>query len=194
MFLLIDNYDSFTHNLVQVFQKIGVSISVRRNDDQAIFALIQNSDLQGLIISPGPGGPETSGYCLSILDHIKPDLPVLGVCLGHQILAFFAGIHIGKADRIMHGMTSPIFHNQTGIFSSLPNPFPATRYHSLIMTSNGQDFSSRGILITARSDCQEPMAFEYSDRPWFGVQFHPESILTTEGPKLIENFVQMVIQ
>lgn len=192
MLLIIDNYDSFTYNLVQLFQPTGIDLCVLRNDDQDIMAMVHNSNIQGIIISPGPGRPETSGCCLSLLQILAPDIPVLGVCLGHQILAFWAGLCIRKADQVIHGKTSQIFHNQTGLFNGIANPFPATRYHSLIMSKEPKDLSHSLIKITAYNENGEPMALKYIDRPWFGVQFHPESILTREGPKLIENFVGFI--
>ncbi len=192
MLLIIDNYDSFTYNLVQLFQPTGIDLCVLRNDDQDIIAMVHNSNIQGIIISPGPGRPETSGCCLSLLQILAPDIPVLGVCLGHQILAFWAGLGIRKADQVIHGKTSQIFHNQTDLFNGIVNPFPATRYHSLIMVQEDNKSAQNLIQVTACSENKEPMALKYIDRPWFGVQFHPESILTTEGPKIIENFVGLI--
>ena len=132
MFLLIDNYDSFTFNLVQVFEKIGISPLVLRNDDKRLFDIIKKN-ISVLVISPGPGGPLSSGYCLEILRELPSYVPVLGVCLGHQILGYFAGYKIIRAKNIMHGKTSYINYNTHNLFLGVENPFLATRYHSLVI-------------------------------------------------------------
>jgi len=193
MLLLVDNFDSFTYNLVQAFQVLNRFPVVRRNNEKELFQLARRPDLQGLILSPGPGGPQDSGLCLELLDRLPRHIPVLGVCLGHQILAEFAGCPVVRSDRIMHGKTSAISHCGEGLFAGLSNPFTATRYHSLIMEL-AQDPAKPAVNITARSQAGEPMGLAYGDRPWAGVQFHPESILTREGPKLLENFLRATDQ
>ena len=191
MFLLIDNYDSFTFNLVQAFQMLGVFPRVVRHDEPGLPGLAGDPELRAVLISPGPGGPEDSGLCLPFLQALPAGVPVLGICLGHQILGFFAGRSIIRAERIMHGKTSAIAHDGTGLFAHLPNPFQATRYHSLLVDEGGDGHKGHDLLIIARSETQEPMGLRYADRPWFGVQFHPESILSPEGPQLFANFLRI---
>jgi len=188
MLLLVDNFDSFTYNLVQAFQVLNRFPVVRRNNAAELLELARRPELQGLILSPGPGKPKDSGLCLELLGQLPKHTPVLGVCLGHQILAEFAGCQVVRAGRIMHGKTSAISHCGQGLFAGLSNPFTATRYHSLIMELD-EDRARLPVTITARSEAGEPMGLAYGDRPWAGVQFHPESILTREGPKLLENFL-----
>ena len=186
MILLIDNYDSFTFNLVQVLQKMGVEPVVVRNNDPFIFEALEGG-LEAVIISPGPGRPESAGLCLEFLGRLGPDVPLLGVCLGHQVLGHFAGAKVRVADRIMHGKTSMVFHDQKGKFKGIPSPFEVCRYHSLVVEPReGLNFQ-----VTARTGEEEVMGLEYLDRPWMGVQFHPESILTPMGPRIVENFLGM---
>ncbi|MFP4084417.1 MAG: anthranilate synthase component II [Desulfonatronovibrio sp.] len=186
MILLIDNYDSFTFNLVQVLQKMGTDPVVVRNNDSFIFEAMDNS-LEAVIISPGPGRPENAGLCLEALDKLSPDVPVLGVCLGHQVLGHFAGAKVQVADRIMHGKTSLVHHDQQGLFLDIPNPFEVCRYHSLVVEpAQGLNFQ-----VTARTADNEVMGLKYLDRQWMGVQFHPESILTPMGPGLVKNFLRI---
>ena len=184
MILLIDNFDSFTFNLVQVLQKTGVDPVVVRNNDPFVFEAL-DMDLDAVIISPGPSRPENAGLCLDLLDRLSPETPVFGVCLGHQILGSFAGAQVCVADRIMHGKTSMVQHDSKGLFTGLPNPFEVCRYHSLVVEP-GDD---PGFRVTARTAEDEVMALEYPDRPWMGVQFHPESILTPLGPGIVKNFL-----
>lgn len=192
MFLLIDNYDSFTFNLVQAFQMLGVFPRVVRHDEPGLPGLANDPTLRAVIISPGPGGPEDSGLCLPFLQALPAGVPVLGICLGHQILGFFAGRSIIRAERIMHGKTSAIAHDGTGLFAHLPNPFQATRYHSLLVDEHRVGQNGSELLITARSEEDEPMGLCFADRPWFGVQFHPESILSPDGALLLKNFIHLV--
>ncbi len=184
MILLIDNFDSFTFNLVQVLQKLDVDPVVLRNNQEEIFDSLKQ-DLQAVIISPGPSRPENTGLCLDFLKNLRRDVPVLGVCLGHQVLGHFAGARIEVADRIMHGKTSRVYHRETGLFKDIPNPFEVCRYHSLLVRA----VPDEAFRITARTKDDEIMGLEYTDRPWMGVQFHPESILTPWGPKVVENFL-----
>lgn len=188
MFLLIDNFDSFTFNLVQAFQQLGQNPLVLRHDENKIMQIVNNANLKAVVISPGPGGPLDSGLCLPFLQELNPKVPVLGVCLGHQVLAHLAGENITRATRIMHGKTSQIIHSDQFLFAGLPNPFEACRYHSLIMQGQIQD--SR-VTVLANSEEEEIMAIVYKDRPWFGIQFHPESILTPNGPNLLFNFLKI---
>ncbi len=186
MILLIDNFDSFTFNLVQVLQKLGADLVVFRNNQKEMFdALEQNPE--AVLISPGPGRPENAGLCLELLKRLDPKVPVLGVCLGHQILGHYTGARVEVAGRIMHGKTSLVHHQQNGLFEGIPNPFEACRYHSLLVSAADDNV----FRITARTEEEEIMGIEFRDRPWMGVQFHPESILTPWGPKIMENFLKM---
>ena len=185
MFLLIDNYDSFTYNLVQAFYQLGRNPVVVKNDDPALLKLVADPALAMVCISPGPGRPENAGLCLEFMRHLPVSIPVLGVCLGHQILGHFAGAEVYVADEIMHGKQSEVYHNTTGIFCGLASPMAVGRYHSLLVRAN--DVPEK-LAVTARTATGEVMAFAYTDRPWVGVQFHPESVLTPEGLRLLANF------
>ena len=190
MFLLIDNYDSFTYNLVQAFQMTGQSPYVVHNDDPQLLSLAKDPKLQAVCISPGPGHPSQAGYCMEFLKLLPTHIPVLGVCLGHQILGLYAGAEINVAHSIMHGKQSDIVHDGTGIFSNLPHPMKVGRYHSLVVNAQ-KDHDI--FTVTARAPEGEVMALRYRDRPWVGVQFHPESILSPEGLRLIANFPSALI-
>lgn len=191
MLLLIDNYDSFTFNLVQVFEELGASPQVIRNDHPDLQEKKLFSRLDKVIISPGPSNPLKAGLCLKFLDQLPLEIPVLGVCLGHQILAHHAGYKIIRAKRIMHGKVSKIFHQGQGIFSGLPSPFTATRYHSLLLDPKTPDPKIRLSFTALAEEAGEIMGLQYPDRPWYGVQFHPESILSPDGPKLLANFLNL---
>ncbi|SFJ41516.1 anthranilate synthase, component II [Desulfomicrobium apsheronum] len=187
MILLIDNFDSFTFNLVQVFQSLGASPLVLRNNEPEILTLATDPRLQGAIISPGPSHPRNTGLCLKFLDLVPRNVPILGVCLGHQTLSHHSGVTVGSAQRIMHGKTSNIRHDGTGLFEGVQNPMQIGRYHSLAVHGEG----ALPFTVTARTEDNEIMALAFKDRPWVGVQFHPESVLTPEGPKLLSNFLKM---
>ncbi len=189
MILLIDNFDSFTFNLVQVFQSLGANPLVLRNNEPEILNLATSPRLRGVIISPGPSHPRNTGLCLRFLDMVPRTMPVLGVCLGHQTLAHHSGVTVGSAQRIMHGKTSDIRHDGTGLFEGLPNPMQIGRYHSLAV--HEEDRTDLPFAVTARTERGEVMALAFKDRPWVGVQFHPESVLTPDGPKLLKNFLSM---
>lgn len=186
MFLLIDNYDSFTYNLVQAFRSLGRSPHVVANDDPLLLELARDSRLSMVCISPGPGHPAKAGYCPQFLKLLAPRIPVLGVCLGHQLLGLHAGADIEIGPRIMHGRQSEIVHDGQGIFQNLPNPLPVGRYHSLVVCPN--TVSAGRFTVIARAPEGEVMALRYNDRPWVGIQFHPESVLTPDGLQLLENF------
>ncbi len=185
MLLVIDNYDSFTYNLVQYFGELGVEQIVRRNDEITLDE-IRAMHPKGICISPGPGTPLETGVCLAVLREIGPTTPILGVCLGHQCMAEVFGGKVVRADRLMHGKTSLIIHDSKGVFTGLPNPFEATRYHSLIVEENSL---TPELEITARTPEGEIMGLRHRKYPIHGVQFHPESILTQEGKKLLANFL-----
>jgi len=189
MFLLIDNFDSFTFNLVQAFQQLGAEPVVLRNDRAELLDPAFVAGLTRVVISPGPSRPENAGNCLkflSLLEKTGMNVPVLGVCLGHQTLGCFAGASVVRAERIMHGKTSPVEHDGTDVFAGLPNPFEVCRYHSLLVLAHEAPEKLR---VTARTKEGEVMGMVYTDRPWSGVQFHPESILTPDGPRLLANFL-----
>ena len=210
MFLLIDNYDSFTYNLVQAFQVLGREPVVVRNDDPRLLELADELSRDAaspsagtaggtsgvspsiVCLSPGPGHPDQAGLCLEFLKRLSPAVPVLGVCLGHQILGRLAGAAVNVGPCIMHGKTSEIVHDGTGLFNGLPNPVTVGRYHSLVV-AGAEDSENPLFTVTARGPEGEIMALRYKDRPWVGVQFHPESILTPEGLRLLANFPQAVL-
>jgi anthranilate synthase component 2/para-aminobenzoate synthetase component 2 len=184
MILLIDNYDSFTYNLVQILELLDQEVKVFRNDRidiQGIEALKPSA----MVVSPGPGTPAGSGVCLEAINHLGPTIPILGVCLGHQAIAASYGAKVVRADRIMHGKTSMIFHDGHSIFKDLTNPFEAVRYHSLIVE---KDTVPDCLEISAWTAHGEIMGLRHCKYPVEGVQFHPESILTEAGPNILQNF------
>jgi len=184
--LVIDNYDSFTYNLVQYMGELGQSMKVFRNDQLNIQQAIQLRP-SFLVISPGPGGPKDAGVSLDLIAHFAGKIPILGVCLGHQCLAYAFRGEVVNADRLVHGKTSLIYHTGDGIFQGIPNPFEATRYHSLIVK---EDSLPKQIKVTAYTSEGEVMGIKVKDLPVEGVQFHPESILTKYGKLLLTNFFQ----
>lgn len=187
MFLLIDNYDSFTYNLVQAFCRLGREPLVLRNDDPRLLDLADDPSLRMVCISPGPGRPEEAGLCLEFLKRLNPKVPVLGVCLGHQILGVFAGAEVVRGPEVMHGKTSDIMHDGRGLYKGIPNPMTVGRYHSLVVRID-EAHPCPNIAVSARGPKGEVMSMRFRDRPWVGVQYHPESILTPEGLKLLGNF------
>ena len=182
--LVIDNYDSFVYNLVQYVRAHGMEVIVRRNDVEV--DELETIDPDRLIISPGPGRPEAAGVSGEAVSVFSLKIPILGVCLGHQAIGHVFGAKIGYARRIMHGKVSLIQHDAEGIFEGMKNPFHATRYHSLVVC---EDDLPSCLHISARSEDGEIMGIRHSTLPVEGVQFHPESILTEDGRKLIENFL-----
>jgi anthranilate synthase/aminodeoxychorismate synthase-like glutamine amidotransferase len=183
--LLIDNYDSFTYNLVQYFGILGCNVAVKRNDEITV-AEAKALAPDRICISPGPGRPEDAGMSNEIIRELGPRIPVLGVCLGHQCIGAVFGGEVVSAPRLMHGKTSPVRHNGSGIFSRVPNPFEATRYHSLIVR---RETLPDCLEITAETGEGEVMGLRHRELPIHGVQFHPESVLTTEGMALLKNFL-----
>jgi anthranilate synthase/aminodeoxychorismate synthase-like glutamine amidotransferase len=187
MILILDNYDSFTFNLVQMVAGAGEAVEVVRNDAAGAAELLARRPL-GIVVSPGPGRPEAAGICVELIRRAAP-VPLLGVCLGHQALAVACGAAVGRAGRQMHGKTSRVRHRDDGIFDGLPNPFEATRYHSLTVREASLPPE---LEATAWSeDDGEVMGLVHRELPYFGVQFHPESVLTTAGPHLVANFLDL---
>jgi len=185
--LVIDNYDSFTYNLVQYLEELGASTLVFRNDKINLKELGKLS-FDRIVISPGPGRPKDSGISCSVIDKFYKKMPVLGVCLGHQCIGSLFGGRIVKAREIMHGKVSLINHNKRDLFKGIKNPFSATRYHSLIIEKKSLP---KNFVITADVKNGIIMGIKDKNFPLYGVQFHPESILTTEGKKILNNFLKL---
>ncbi len=185
MILIIDNYDSFTYNLVQYLGELGVEVHVARNDALTVEE-IQAQAPEAIVISPGPGDPTEAGISVPLIRALAPTTPLLGVCLGHQCIGAAFGGAIRRARSLMHGKTSWIEHDGRTIFQGLPNPFEATRYHSLVV--NEADLPA-DLEVSARAEDGEVMALRHRSFPLEGVQFHPESILTREGKLLLRNFL-----
>jgi len=187
MLLVIDNYDSFTYNLVQYFGELGEDPVVQRND--AITPEeVEKLKPARIVISPGPGAPGEAGISMEVIRRMGPRTPILGVCLGHQCLAEVYGGRVIRAERLMHGKTSPIRHQGGGVFAGLPNPFEATRYHSLIVEKSSVPAC---LQITAATEEGEIMGLQHREFPVHGVQFHHESILSREGKDLLRNFLRL---
>lgn len=187
MLVIIDNYDSFTYNLVQYFGELGEDVAVYRNDAISVPELAELSP-NYLVISPGPCTPNEAGISMQAIQYFSDKLPILGVCLGHQSIAQVFGGSVVKAKNLMHGKVSSITHNQCGLFADIDNPFAATRYHSLAVQ---QSTLPECLEITASTDDNEIMGVQHRSLPVCGVQFHPESIETHFGYKLLENFLSM---
>ncbi len=187
MLLMIDNYDSFTYNLVQYLGELGEKIRVFRNNRITIRE-IERIRPDRIVISPGPCTPREAGISVEVIRHFAGKLPILGVCLGHQSIGAAYGAEIINAPRLMHGKTSMIHHDAKGVFKGLPNPFEATRYHSLIIK---EDTLPKDFIITARAGRDEIMGIRHRKLLLEGVQFHPESILTKPGKELLKNFLDL---
>jgi anthranilate synthase/aminodeoxychorismate synthase-like glutamine amidotransferase len=183
--LLVDNYDSFTYNLYQYLGELGAEIRVVRNDELSAEAAVASAP-DRIVISPGPGNPDQAGITLELIRRAAGKIPVLGVCLGHQALGQAFGGRVGRAPRLMHGKTSQIHHDGRSVFAGLPDPFTATRYHSLIVE---RDSVPEALEVTAWTDDGVVMGLRHRELPLEGVQFHPESILTTVGKDLLRNFL-----
>jgi len=186
MILMIDNYDSFTYNLVQYLGVLGANIKVFRNDKITIKG-IKKLRPEKIVISPGPGRPEDAGISCKVITEFAGKIPILGVCLGHQCLGYVYGGRIIGAKKLMHGKTSLIYHNRREIFKGIPNPFEATRYHSLLVARKNLP---QCLEITAWTKEQEIMGLKHKEYPLWGVQFHPESILTKVGKDILANFLK----
>lgn len=187
MLLMIDNYDSFTYNLVQYLRELGEEVVVYRND-KITLAEIEALKPRRLVVSPGPCTPNEAGVSVEAIRSFAGRLPILGVCLGHQSIGQAFGGRIVRAERLMHGKTSPVFHDNRDLFQGLPNPFDATRYHSLLVERGSFPAC---LEITAWTEEQEIMGLRHRQLPVWGVQFHPESILTVTGMDMLRNFLEM---
>lgn len=186
MILMIDNYDSFTYNLVQYLGSLSQRVKVFRNDKITLSG-IKRLKPEEIIISPGPGRPEESGISCAVIKEFSGKVPILGVCLGHQAIGFTFKGKIVKASKLMHGKTSLVYHNNKDIFRNIPNPFEATRYHSLVVERKSLPSC---LEITAETKDRQIMGLRHKRHPTFGVQFHPESILTHSGKDILRNFLK----
>ncbi len=189
MLLIIDNYDSFTYNLVQYFGEMGATMEIRRNDQVTLDEIAQLKPAS-ICISPGPCTPKEAGISTQVIERFGESTPILGVCLGHQCIGHVFGGDVVRAQRLMHGKTSMIRHTDVSVFKGLPSPFEATRYHSLLVK---RDTLPECLEVTAvaSDDETEIMGLRHKERPIHGVQFHPESILTVEGKRLLKNFLEL---
>ena len=187
MLLVLDNYDSFTYNLVQYFGEMGVEMTIKRNDEITVEEIAALKP-ERICISPGPCTPTEAGISNDVIRRFGATTPLLGVCLGHQCIGQVFGGEVVRAGRLMHGKTSPIQHNGKGVFAGLPNPFEATRYHSLLVK---RETFPAALEITADTAEGEIMGLRHREHPIHGVQFHPESILTLEGKRLLRNFLDL---
>lgn len=187
MILLIDNYDSFTYNLVQYLGELGERLQVFRNDKISLRDVARLRP-ERIVISPGPGRPKDAGVSCALIHRFCAQIPILGVCLGHQCIGEVFGAKIVRARRLMHGKTSFIYHNGKNIFKGIKSPFVATRYHSLIVQSKNLPAC---LEVIARTRDKEIMGLKHRDFPVWGLQFHPESILTKEGKKILKNFIKV---
>jgi anthranilate synthase component 2 len=186
MILVVDNYDSFTWNLVQLLAATGAAVEVVRNDAASAAELLARRPA-GIVLSPGPGRPETAGVCMELLRQ-RPEVPLLGVCLGHQALGVACGARCVRAPEVVHGKTSEIHHDGSGLFAGLPEPFAATRYHSLVLEPESLPAELRPVARTADGTL---MAIAHRELPYHGVQFHPESFATAGGARLAGNFLAL---
>ncbi|WP_262695124.1 anthranilate synthase component II [Kordiimonas aquimaris] len=186
MYILIDNYDSFTYNLYHYLVELGVDVAVYRNDQISVEDVIAKKP-KGIVISPGPCTPNEAGICLDLVRALKDTIPILGVCLGHQTIAQVFGASVVKAPYVMHGKTSDIFHSEESIFANLPSPYVATRYHSLTVDP---ETIPECLKVTAQTDDGIIMGLSHKEYPLHGVQFHPESIASEHGHDLIRNFIE----
>lgn len=187
MILMIDNYDSFTYNLVQYLSELGEKLCIYRNDKVSLDE-IEYLKPSHIVISPGPGRPVDAGISSAVIEEFGKRIPILGVCLGHQCIAEVFGGKVVSARKLMHGKTSMIYHRGRGIFQGIPSPFKATRYHSLIVDRKSLP---KTLKVIARTKGDEIMALEHKRFPVWGVQFHPESILTENGKELLRNFINL---
>ena len=187
MILLLDNYDSFTYNLAQYLGELGCQVEVYRNDRLSVEQIAQRKP-ERIVISPGPCTPQEAGICVELIQKLAGKIPILGVCLGHQAIGAAFGGKIIRAPKLFHGKTSQIRHDGSGVFRGLPNPFTATRYHSLIVDRKSLPAE---LQVTAETDDEIIMGMQHREYPLMGVQFHPESVLTDSGKQLLKNFLSL---
>ncbi|KPZ55947.1 Anthranilate synthase component 2 [Pseudoalteromonas sp. P1-13-1a] len=190
MLLMIDNYDSFTYNLVQYFQRLNQEVLVKRNDEISV-AQIKQLNPKHIVISPGPCTPNEAGVSLNVVEQLKGIYPILGICLGHQTIAQALGGKVIRAKQVMHGKTSPIVHNNKGVFTGLENPLTVCRYHSLVVEKHSlpSELATTAWSQTEQGEFDEIMGLLHTELALEGVQFHPEAILTTQGLELLANFL-----
>ena len=193
MILMIDNYDSFTFNIVQYLNELGEKVEVLRNDEVEL-SEIERLNPSGIVISPGPSTPDKAGISLSVIPFFERKIPILGVCLGHQCIGQAYGGKIVRAKKVMHGKLSEIHHKGNGLFSEMATPFLATRYHSLVVERDclPSCLQVNAWTVQANGEIEEIMGFQHKEHKVFGVQFHPESIMTEHGHQLLKNFLQEV--
>ncbi|HLS87377.1 MAG TPA: aminodeoxychorismate/anthranilate synthase component II [Burkholderiales bacterium] len=184
--LMIDNYDSFTYNLVQYFGELGAQVEVHRNDEISVAGIRARAPTH-LVVSPGPCTPDEAGVSLAAIEALAGSIPILGVCLGHQAIGQAFGARVVRAQQVMHGKNSSIRHDGAGVFAGLPEPFTATRYHSLVVERGSLP---ECLAVTAQSEDGEVMGLRHRDLPVEGVQFHPEALFTEHGHRLLENFIR----
>ncbi|MEE8273671.1 MAG: aminodeoxychorismate/anthranilate synthase component II [Alphaproteobacteria bacterium] len=189
MFILIDNYDSFTYNLVHFLGELGAEIMVKRNDAVTVDEVLAQAP-EAVVMSPGPCDPDRAGICLELVERAAGRLPLLGVCLGHQAIGQAFGGRVVRAPYVMHGKLSAVHHNGTGVFAGLPNPFEATRYHSLVVE---RDSVPECLEVTAETEDGVVMGLAHRELPVHGVQFHPESIASEHGHALLRNFLDIAV-
>jgi anthranilate synthase/aminodeoxychorismate synthase-like glutamine amidotransferase len=186
--LVADNYDSFTYNLAQAFGALGARVEVLRNDEIDPEHVIADPP-DAIVVSPGPGRPASAGISLVLVSTMSGRVPVLGVCLGHQVIGEAFGARVVAAPTVVHGKTSSINHDGGALFEGVPSPFPATRYHSLVVDESS--LAETPLRVIARSESGTLMALRHKEHPTFGVQFHPESVLTAHGPLMLANFLRL---
>lgn len=193
MILMIDNYDSFTYNLVQYLGELGAKIIVYRNDEITL-EQIEQLNPEAIVISPGPCTPNEAGISMPLIKTFSDKIPILGVCLGHQSMGQVFGGNVIRANKVMHGKVSTIYHNNQGVFKDLPNPFQATRYHSLVVekATLPDCFEITAWTVNDKNEVDEIMGLRHKSLQIEGVQFHPESILTEQGKKLLQNFLDKI--
>lgn len=188
MYLMIDNYDSFVYNLKAYLDELNEDVKVIRNDKITIKQISEMKNLRGIIISPGPKSPKDSGICVEVVKKFSGKIPILGVCLGHQIIGYEFGAVIEKGQKPMHGKVTKIFHNKSNLFRNLENPYEVTRYHSLVIN---EDTLPEELVVDARSEDNAVMAVSHKKYPVYGVQFHPEAVMTQYGHELLQNFINL---
>ncbi len=188
MILMIDNYDSFTYNLVQYLGQLGADVAVRRNDETSL-GEIEDLSPEAIFLSPGPCSPREAGITVDVIRHFHQSIPLMGICLGHQAIGYAFGGEVVRAERVMHGKTSPVLNDGRTIFRGVPNPFTAGRYHSLILTRHSLPSC---LAVSAETAEGEIMGIRHRDYPVEGVQFHPESILTPQGKRMMKNFLGLI--